>query len=72
MRERTVNPEDRVESLKEILGLVCSLEGALVYCCFPNREDGITEEEKQSWSCLRNSKKAKEMLMDIISELRGY
>lgn len=75
MREQTVNPEDFVENLREILGLVCSLEGALVYHCFPDRDtitDGVTEEEKQSWSCLRDSKKAKEMLMDMISELRGY
>ena len=73
MREQTVNPEDCVENLREILGLVCSLEGALIYHCFPNREmGGVTEEEKQSWSCLRNSKKAKGMLMDMISELRGY
>lgn len=75
MREQTVNPEDFVENLREILGLVCSLEGALIYHCFPDRDtitDGVTEEEKQSWPCLRDSKKAKEMLMDMISELRGY
>ena len=74
MRKWTVKSEfDRVESLKEILGLVCELEGALIYHCFPNQQvDGVTEEEKQSWSCLRSSKKAKGMLMDMISELRGY
>ena len=50
MRKWTVKSEfDRVESLKEILGLVCELEGALIYHCFPNQQvDGVTEEEKQN------------------------